>query len=298
MDDNEYEIKRGKIRAQLVEDFSFDSDGFSKPIEWVNGVGLSRIKKFSNRHASLFKIGVVDEQLRSSSRVSVWVSVNYGEEFGEGIKYGSERKISDPVDVDFRDEFFYDIPSNKFYHGEKEITPQNLFRVVEEAHTRPTKPIRGFRVRSRLWFWRKLVPYFIRLIDIFLVWLLLFISGEKVNEDIFNRLMGLRGIEKIKEPIPTEFEEAKRMDFFGYKAKRWSVIFYCGLHLVIFAVVFFLNIHSTVFSRLFSSNFLILCYVVVTFAVTEAIVPLALRSAIKKITPVAFGYIAFKRVKI
>jgi hypothetical protein len=291
------------ISKKLIADFSFKIDGFSDPIEWTDGTGFSRIKKLDNGNASLFKLGIGGDQLHSASpKKGLWVSINYGRENMGGITLGSEEQnISGPVDLDYRNEFFYDIDSGKYFHKDKEISSENLFKIVLEAHTRPTKAIVGFWVRCRLWFWRKLLPALITWLDIALVNLLWLISGEKIKENILRRLLDTNRSERINERIPSinaEFEESRKMDFFGYKAKRWSVVFYCGLHLVLFTVIFFYKLHSTWVETIFASNFLALCYVVVSFAFTEAFVPRILKAIIGKITPAAFGSIAFKRLEI
>ena len=299
----ENDHEKEKISNRLVRDFSFESEGFSDPIQWTDGVGFGRVRKLPDGYASLFKIGIGDEQLRTpSSRKSLWISASYGKETMGGITLASdEGNLSKPVDLDFRDEFYYDTISGKYYRGEEEITAAKLFQTIEEAHTRPTKPFQGFWVRCRLWFWRGLLPTSIKWFDIALVKLLWIVSGEKIKDNILRRLMGIR-LEKPTERIPpnsVEFENSETMNFFGYRAKRWSVVFYSALHLGIFTIFFyFISIYPRWISTVLSNNFLATCYIVVSFAFTESFIPRLLKSIISKITPVAFETIAFKRLKI
>lgn len=291
-----------QISDKLLNHFSFSLDDFTKPIQWTDGVGLSRVKKLENDYASLYKIGIGDKELQKTSpRKNLWISVSYGKETAGGITLRSDGvKISDPVDLNFYDESSYDIQDDKFYYHQKEIKAAELFKNIEEAHMRPTKTVKGFVIRCRLWFWREALPALVRLVDLFLVGLLWVVSGERVKDNIWGRLMGTR-FEKITEQIPkkeTEFEESKKMDFFGYKAKRWSVVFYCALHLVVFAFFFLERIKYVWITTLFDSNFLALCYVVVSFAFTEALVPQILKSMISRIMPKIFSSIAFKTLKI
>ena len=58
------------------------------------------------------------------------------------------------------------------------------------------------------------------------------------------------------------------MEFFGYKAKRWSVVFYCLLHLTIFSFFYWKSIEYVFVNEMLNNNFLALCYVVVSFALT------------------------------
>ncbi|MFA6278658.1 MAG: hypothetical protein WCS97_00910 [Candidatus Paceibacterota bacterium] len=301
-DQNGQEMEREVISNQLREHFAFPYKDFSKPVRWIDSVGFSLVRKASNGYASLYKIGIVDEVLqKDSTRKSLWISVGYGKETIEGITYTSEkRKLSDPIDLDFRDEFSYDIGAEKFYYHEKEVTPIEVLTNIEEAHMRPTKKVNGFILRCRLWFWRELLPFLVKGFDLFLIGLLWIVSGERIKADIFARMMR-KYSESAQERIPAkdvEYEESKTMDFFGYKAKRWSVVFYCALHLFIFVLSLWNSIEYLWLTIIFTSNFLALCYVVVSFAITEALIPQVLKSMINKMTPKIFSGVAFKRLKI
>lgn len=301
-DQNQVKSEREKLAEQFRTQFSFAHDGFSEPIPWTDAVGFSRVRKFANEYASLYKFGIVETELQNvSSRKSLWISVSYGKETMGGISLGSEKHtLSDPIELDFKDEFFCNVTTNKFYYHDKEITPQKILSTIEETHMKPTKKVGGFVLRCRLWFWRKFLPSLIKYFDIFLIGLLWLVSGERIKENIFRRLLGTRS-ERFKESIPTkeaEFEQSKTMDFFGYKAKRWSVVFYCGLHLLIFFFSFWRGMEYSWLTAIFTSNFLALCYVVISFAFTEALVPQTLKWIISKATPKAFGSISFKRMKV
>ena len=291
-----------KASDRLREHFSFAYNDFLEPIQWSDGVGLSRIKKFSDGFASLYKIGIRDIQFqKEDTRKKLSITVSHGQETSGGISLGSNKKgISSPIDFSSREDFSYDVSTDKFYKLGAEVSPQSILSNLEEIHLRPTKKVRGIIVRSRLLFWRKALPFLLTWFDLFLVFLLWLISGERINRDILDRLIGT-GSDKPHEPIESsevKFEESKKMEFFGYKAKRWSVVFYCLLHLGIFGLGYWEQIKYPWLVTVFSNNFLALCYVVVSFATTEALMPRALKSMIYKITPQTFGFISFKNIKV
>lgn len=289
------------LNDYLYNQFAFQRIGFSDPIKWSDGVGLSRIKKFPDGRASLYKIGIGQEEIqKDTTKKKVSISVSHGKEVMGGISLGSETGLSSPIDLSFRDDFTYDLQEKKFYYRNKVLTPIEVLAKVEEVHERPTKKVGGLFLRSRLWFWRKLLPGVIRLLDLLLIGLLWLISGERVTDNILKRLLGLHS-EKAREGISSkrvQFEEVGTIDFFGYKAKRWSVVFYCGLHLLIFAIYILLQVEYEWLTKVLTNSFLVLCYVVVSFSITEALIPKFLKSIIGKITPELFGSIAFKSIKV
>lgn len=283
----------------LKEAFDFSRNGFSSPISWIDGVGVSRVKDLPPEHASLYKIGINNEELnKDSGRKKLSISVSYGKKILEGISLGSEERLSRPVDFDTRDEFSFDIDSNVFFQKDRRIGAEELLDILEERHMRPTKMGRGFLLRSYLRFWRVFLPGLVRLIDLVLLSLLWIISGETIKRDILGRLLDGMRTEKAQERIPElGFKDVKTMEFFGYHAKRWSVVFYCGVHLILFMVLFWYSIRNSLVETIFGNNFTALCYVVVSFAITEAGIPRLLKFLIGQ-TPGLYGHISFMRLKL
>ena len=292
------------ISKWLQEAFDFSCNGFSSPIRWTDAVGISRVKELPHDHASLYKIGINDEELgKNSERKRLSISVSYGKKVLEGISIGSEGGLSSPVDFDNRDEFLVDINSKTFFQKERKIEAETLLGILEERHMRPTKLGRGFLLRSYLWFWRALLPGLVKFVDLLLLGLLWIISGETLKKDsigsrdLIGRLVNDWGTEKTKEGIKDKFEftVATSIDFFGYPAKRWSVVFYCVAHLILFILFSLFSIHSPLLESIFKNNFSSLCYVVVSFAITEAGIPWLLKFLIGN-TPRLYGHIAFMRI--
>jgi hypothetical protein len=302
----------------LIAQFKFPITGFSSPIKWQDGFGFSVTQKYRNSYASLYKIGVYDEKQKEGDLKKLWISVIYGKEAeGGGISIGTGKKgVWNPVDLDFRDEYFFNLKTKKFFHFEKEIDPKNILFNVEKLHKLPTKSIRGILLRLRLRFWRIFLPSIIKIIDKCLILLLLFVSGEGPKDaDILKRLVSQwhdGHVERADQrpgsrnpPFePVSFNKGTPLDFFGYKAKRWSVVFYCLMNLFLYILFFYwekkpdwLAYISNPLTNILRNNFLALCYVVVSFAITEALVPSALKIMIERV-PKVFRKVSFKILKV
>src|SRR5581483_9451858 len=89
----------------------------------------------------------------------------------------------------------------------------------------------------------KFSPIFIKRFDLALIDLLWAISGERITDDLIRRILDTH--KRLKEKadqksiVGVEYVERQMMDFFGYKAKRWSVVVYALLHLFLFGIIFF-----------------------------------------------------------
>lgn len=286
---------------EFAEKFSLPIVGFSAPVFWTDGVGFSIIQKGTEGYSSIYKIGV-NSQNSTGEIKRLWVSVSYGKETSGGISLGTGREgLYDPVDVDSFDDYSYDGSLDKFFFHHNEIRPKQIILDIEKIHKHPTLLIKGLPLRLKLWFWRKFIPGLLKFVDIILISLLWGISGERITGTLMDRIFNKRYVEHSNRKIdaPVRVEESTRMDFFGYKAKRWSVVFYCSVSLSLYAIYFFFIKHRYLFvSNIFKNNFLTLCYIVVTFAITEWLIPKILKLIIVNYVPEKFTQISFKRIKL
>lgn len=283
---------------ELKENFKFLDQDSLRTTEWKDGVGFSIFKDYHDGRASLYKIGISDRELQKDDPLkNLRISASYGDNTPDGITLAPRKQsLWDPIDLYSLDEYFYNTATRKFYYHNKEVSAQQIFLNIENEHMRPTKKIRGFLLRYRLWYWRRSLPFTIKVIDSILIFLLWIISGERLKSNIWEKRSEL-----INKRIPEkdiQFEQAKTMDFFGYKAKRWSVVFYCTLHLIIYVIIFNKSVRYGSLSGIFTNNFLAVCYIVVSFAITESFIPTMLKSIINKITPKVFNRVTFKELKI
>ncbi|HTX87111.1 MAG TPA: hypothetical protein VMC41_03550 [Candidatus Nanoarchaeia archaeon] len=288
---------------EFREKFDFTSQDFSNPIEWTDGVGFSILKDYGDGHVSLYKIGISNKELNKNEPLKkLWISVNYGEKLEGGVTLEPRKhSVWDPINLDFKDEYYYNIDNHKFYRNDLEIDAQQILANVKNAHELPTKMMPGLILRLRLWCWREALPNLVIFADKRIIDLLWLISGEKIEPNIYDRLFGRRHPEYSNKSInekDIKFIEPKLMDFFGYKAKRWSVVFYCIINLIIYAIYFFSPLRYQFLSKLIVNNFLALCYIVVSFAITEALVPRFLMYIIMDTMPKLLENLQFKIIKI
>lgn len=277
---------------ELIEKFKFPFANFSSPIEWEDAIGFSLEQEYSNNRASLYKVGITSDQDDKLIK-KLWVSVSYGEKTNSGLKVGISNNLFNPVDLDFPNEFTYDTQTDKFYLKKKEIKARDILLKTEKIHNKPTKLIWGLPLRLKLWFWHKVLPFIIKSLDLILISILWVVSGERIKGDIFKRLLWKDHENEKKTIKEIEFKPAETIDFFGYKAKRWSVIFYSLVHLILF----YFKIFSGFLDNVLGNSLFAICYIVVSFFITESLIPGILKSIIK-LTPKLFGYIAFKRLKV
>ncbi|MFA5942485.1 MAG: hypothetical protein WC798_02320 [Candidatus Paceibacterota bacterium] len=292
-----------KTKSLTADDFkkkfNLENISFPEPLAFSNAIGIGVKKVYPTGFASVYGVEIARHKPQPTSRKSLFAHVAYGKDTPEGVILMSDKKLSDPIDLNFDDEFSFDLQTDKFYYKDQEIRPEEIFTIIDKAHKKPSQPITGFPLRCKLWFWRKFLTGVIKYLDIFLIGLLWVISGERIKGGIWRRIINIHSDKRYQiEGKDGLFEEARTMEFFGYKAKRWSVVFYCVLHLTIFSIFFWKKVSYSFIDQVFSSNFLALCYVVVSFATTESLVPRLLKSAINELTPRMFSNISDKKLAI
>ena len=284
--------------GELKKKFQLPFGNFTEITEFQDGVGFSVIQKHTDNYESLYKVGFENKDKDKTQR-SLWVSVSYGRRTGDGIVLRSGKNgVYDPIDLTFYNQYSFDLETQRFLDTGREIDAKQILTDVERVHMLPTLKVRGLPLRSRLWLWRKLIPNLIKAVDQILIGILWLISGESDSRDTLGRYISQRYTERRDMSIKkVEFKEVKTMEFFGYKAKRWSVVFYCLIHLIVYAILFGIEYRSSFMSHVIRNTFLALCYVVVTFAITESLFPLLLKMMIRK-TPELLAKISFKSIQI
>ena len=287
---------------ELREKFQVPFSEFSSPVEWTDDIGFSVTESDTNNRASMYKIGLSSRDNGEDAHLKeLWLSATYGEVTSAGIRLRESRNLNEPVDLDVYKDFFYDERNDHFYYKDEIIEPKQILVKLRNAHRLPTKPFKGFPIRTKLWFWRIVLPAIINSIDWIFIISLLLVSGEKTEKNIIRRRIEERSDARISN-TPTQsnsinFQDSKKINFFGYEAKRWSVIFYCIVHLLGYLIILLFNINHGYFIIIGKSSFLSLCYVVVTFAIVESGIPAILRSLIKSMTKI-YTNVAFKTIKV
>lgn len=291
------------IRKSFLAKFSrgLKTHGFDSPVPFHEPeVGISFKKKLKDDdYVSLIKLAVLDDG--EPRRNNLFASATYGKDNGSSIEIRSleNTKLDDPVDLVFNDEFYYDPVAKQIYHGKKKISPLQLLNEVYGKHIKPTRTLAGFLLRVRFWFWR----YFLRdLIEIFgkIAKVVLFvISGTRYSYDAFWE--GTELADSYANPEGDGKEKSKggeeKLNFLGYKAKRWPILFYCSLHLGAYMLCSLFDIKPHIIVVLLQNNFLTLVYVVVSISLIESVIPDSLKKLIRALSRLSLK-LSFKKITV
>ena len=260
-----------------------------------DGVGFS-IKKDLNGESdntSLLRFYIPDYLKKSVIKKPIIIDVAYGKKIKEGgIVLRRKNKISDPIDLISKDEYYYNVEKNKLYKNKKEILPNELINKIYNDHIKPTKFIRGIWLRTKLFFWRIIIKKFFDYLYIFLHYFLYITSGDKysyvwvIKEEILNNkiinseIKNMIG-QKEKEEIKENLEKGKKFNFFGYMASHWTIIFYSIFHLLFYIIFEYKNWYPTIIIMILKNNFLTLIYVISSLWIMEIVIPKILKMLIR-----------------
>jgi hypothetical protein len=295
---------------KFKEKFELPRDGFSQPIEFIDGnIGFSTTKQYSNGYASLFRIFIPKERTGTIQDLQpIWANVSYGKETSDGITVASSTEkikgIFDPIDLHSEGEFFYNIAQKKFYAKNKEIPAFEILRTLDRQHIKPTLPIEGFWLRTKLVFWRIMVPYLLEYLSHFFVLVLWIVSGKKTSWNIWQRVI-LSDRSELKNTPRSQsrstelpkIDQSHEINLFGYEGNPWPIIFYCTAHLVMYIIFCYENIRPRLILEIFTNNFLTVIYVIPTLAATVNLLPKIIEFCILK-TASLFQAVSYKKIKV
>ena len=297
---------------RLRSKFNFEKHGFYSVTHYIDvQIGFGCKKKLNSQDTkNVSGIGVYIPNKTyndtSSTRKAFYISATYGEELPEGIRMRSEQDFYEPLDLEFRDEFFYDTSTEKLYKGNKEITGDEVLLEVYGKHIKTTKPIRGLYLRTKLRFWRIWFPWPLKFLSNVSHYLLFFISGDKYTyeflfqeENLNGQIISSRMAERVdrKETKKESEKESKQIDFFGNKVPQWPIVFYSMLHLSFWFLIKYFSIKTDQIENFFNNNFLLVLYVIVSFWFIETVLPFLLKKFVKYLSTWSFQ-VANKTIKV
>lgn len=245
----------------------------------------------------------------TSKRKAFYITATYGEELAEGIRLRTKQNFCEPLDLEFRDEFFYDTTTEKIYKKDKEVEANSVLLEVYGKHIKTTRPIMGLVLRTRLRFWRIWLPWIPKSLSFLSHYFLYLISGDKyIYEFLFreetlngqiisSKMEGRVGRGKDSAKIKEEDKESKQIDFFGNKVPQWAIVFYSILHLCFWFSFNYFGIQTNKIEEFFSNNFLLVLYVIVSFWIIGTVVPFLLKKFVKYGSTLAF-HMESKAVKV
>ena len=250
---------------------------------------------------------ILDNQ--SSTRKAFYITATYGEELVDGIRMHTQQNFHEPLDLEFRDEFFYDTSTEKLYKGNKEITGDEALLEVYRRHIKTTRQIVGLYLRTKLRFWRIWFPWPLKFLSNVSHYLLFFISGDKYTYEflfqeenlngqiISSRMEGRVSRNKDSAKIKEEEKESKQIDFFGNKVPQWPIVFYSILHFSFWFLIMYFGIKTDQIENFFGNNFLLVLYVIVSFWLVETVLPFLLKKFVKYFSTWSFQ-VTNKTIKV
>jgi hypothetical protein len=285
-------------------------NGFHDFFPYENEIGFSIQKDLNKKdinNTSLLSFYIHNNSPESDSKKSILISATYGKKVQNGVSIRNEIKSFTPIDLSSEGDYYYNAIDNKLLKKEKEISPTDIVNEIYEDHIKSTRVFKGFWIRTKIFFWRKLVSGFFKLISSMLHWLLYIISGDKYSyepiwkTEVLNgvkmnsKLNGMLGIEKKK--FKEDLIESIKFDFLGYKASFWLITFYSIFHLLVYIFCYYQNYKPSIILQIFENNFLTLIYVIISFWFLEKIIPTTLKFLIK-FNSEKSSYFSYKKIKI
>lgn len=288
-----------RLRAK----FNFDKHGFYGVMPYIDAqVGFGCKKKLNPQDVNnVSGIGFyISNKILAdtgSTRKAFYITATYGEELADGIRMRTQQNFHEPLDLEFRDEFFYDTATEKIYKGDKEIEATEVLLEVYGKHIKTTRPIRGIFLRTKLRFWRVYFPWIPKSVSHLSHYLLLLISGDKYTykflfqeENLNGQIISSRMAERVvRKEIKKESEkESKQIDFFGNKVPQWPIVFYSSLHMLLWFTIKYFGVDTSKLEDFFNNNFLLVLYVIVSFWIIETVLPFLLKKLVKYSSTLSF----------
>jgi len=287
--------------GKFFSKFDFDKYGFKNPVFYTDGsIGFS-IRKDSvskDGNATQLSVYVYEDDLNSkdSNRKPLVIHTTYGVVTSDGgIRIRSNPKLSDPIDFESTETYYYNIVSGDFYKENENISANKIIDEIYKKHMKSTKSFFGFWLRSKIFFWKLFLSTLFKFISDTFCLLLYVVSGDRysyapffeeetLNGEIIKSRLDIPKIIKAKE----EVKRSKKILLLGYDAPYWPIIFYAILHGLLYLVFMHYNYKPILITTLLKNNFLTIIYVILSLWFLEKVIPSGLKSLVKIFSKLSF----------
>jgi hypothetical protein len=294
-------------RDNLIDDLEVEENGFDDINKFRdNQYGFSARKKLSiknladKKYYSLLRVFFLEKNFScedSKKTLEIKLDFSYLDEDGDYIfPFVGGESIKVPTTA-FLSDVHYDTEKRLFFKGKKKILPKALLKLLNDAHLRPTKRIRGlpFRIGLRLYF---ITQIFLNILERVLSFTFFILCGVRYKFNPFTRDEEEKLTPSIsmspKHAPELNIPDPKESTILGYKGSQWILFIYSLIHLILYFLPF---TKSNKITFIFTNTFLTAVYIVVTLGIYEYGIPKFLKWIIKKVSSKRF-YLAFKEIHI
>ncbi len=302
--------------VQIVDDnspgnflnfFNISGKDFIDPVQMEDSkIGFSVKRKYDESLLKKLKIPknapfvclihviVQDDDYKTKDLIPIKFKASFGYSHDgslrAGIKYLENGTFFYPLDIESKDEFFFNKTTNKFFYKKKNISPSAILDAVFEMHIKITKPIKGSWLRIKFFWYMIVIPFLFKSIKKICRILHSMITFEKYNYIMLLPIDGLsitrtQDSEKAKGEIDSD---DKKVKIFGYNINPNPLLTYCMTNLFFYTIYYFFPLLFGNFivicnyiSRVSKNNFLIVLYVVFTLYIWDVTLPCILKRGIK-----------------
>lgn len=297
-------VKNEELK-KFIGKFNLNKFGFTDVAPFSDGgIGFSARKSFKGNNIYKTQLSIfvyVESQVsKNSNRKPLIIHATYGEPTEGGIRIRSNPKISDPIDLESRDSYFYDVETGEFYKKNKKTCAEKIIDEIYSKHIKSTQIVRGLWLNFKILFWKFFLRSLFSHTSKFFCWMLCIISGDKYSYEPFFEEETLNGkiiksrfrppveITNQGEKVRENFEESSKIDFFNYKVRHWPIVFYSILHGIMYIIFMLKSYKPLIITAIFKNNFLTVIYVIVTLWFLETIVPKSFIFLIKFFSRLSF----------
>lgn len=285
----------------FLNQFDLKKHGFYNAFPFSDGsVGFSVRKDYKKDDSNSTQLSIYvnedDSKNKDLNRRQLIIRATYGFVTRDGgIRFRSDPKIGEPIDLESNEGYAYDVQNKKFYKDNEEISPVVLINEIYNKHIKPTKYYKGLWIRLKVFFWRIFLRSLLDYISNLFSLVQYIISGDKYSfapffeeeklngKTIKSRLAIYKNIE-IKE----EFTESEKINFFNFKVKHWPILFYSFFHGIFFVIFMMKNYKPVLITTIFKNNFLTVIYIILSIWILETLMPVCLMFLIRFFSKLAF----------
>jgi hypothetical protein len=281
-------ISTNEKNKTFIEKFHPEKFGFFDLMPFTNvNIGFSVKKRLDKLDDNITLLSVhIPQKIfeeKNSTKKLLSIYATYGKESEGGVMIRENPKLSDPIDVSFPNQYYYDIENEEFFKKNKKITADKLLEETYNNHIKSTKLIKGLYARAKITFYWKILKLFFEYISIYFHGILYLISGNLYSySPIFDerrrngRIISstISPPDKRHENLEKEEKESKRINFLGYETSSFCIFFYSSLHLYLYFALRYSNFNLPLFiNKVFQNSFLILVYVMFSLIIIDKVLP-------------------------